>query len=159
MAAAPSGTGPCTMLCAQGRKNCAAGCCACGDDTIPGPTPGLTPGIVVPPVAASSTCGTVTVNGKTRYFSSNALPFTGLREIATLAFSRFVGTITLFFTLLFAWISFKTEGALHWITFIISLFSLLITCKMVYDWYKAKRFLDKNLKDTCDAPVTVTSSS
>jgi len=151
--AAPSGTGPCTMLCAQGRKNCAAGCCACVDDTTPG-NPGPGPGIVTPTAAPSisSTCGSVTVDGKTRYFSSNVSMATGLQEVATLAFSRFVGTITLFITLLFAWISYDTEGAVHWITLLIFLISLLTTCKMAYDWYKAKSFLDKNLKDTCDAP-------
>ena len=152
--AAPSGTGPCTMLCAQGRKNCAAGCCACVDDsyTAPGQPDGPGPGIVTPPVAAPSTCGSVTIDGKTRYFSSNASVVTGIEAVATLAFSRFVGTIALFITLLFAWISFKTEGALHWITLIISLISLWTTCKMAYDWYKANKFLDENLKDTCDAP-------
>jgi hypothetical protein len=77
---------------------------------------------------------------------------TGIQEVATLAFSRFVGTITLFITLLFAWISYDTEGAVHWITLLIFLISLLTTCKMAYDWYNAKSFLDKNLKDTCDAP-------
>ena len=158
MAAAPSGTGPCTMLCAQGRKNCAAGCCACADDTTPGNPIGPGPAPALTPVVASSGCGSVTIDGKTRYFSSNTSPFTGLQEVATLAFSRIVGTITLFFTLFFAWISFKTEGALHWITLIISLFSLGATGTSVYNWYKAKSFLDKNLKDTCDAPVAVTSS-
>jgi hypothetical protein len=28
-----TGTGPCIALCAVGRKNCAAGCCACVDDS------------------------------------------------------------------------------------------------------------------------------
>ena len=160
MAAAPASTGPCTMLCVQGRKNCAAGCCACDDDTAPGPGP--TPGIVVPPVAApgpvvaSSGCGSVTVNGKTRYLSSNASVVTGVEAVATVAFAPFFGTLILFVTLLFAWISFKTEGALHWITLIISLFSLGATCSTAYKWYKAKSFLDKNLKDTCDAPQPTT---
>jgi hypothetical protein len=30
------GGGPCTALCANGRKNCAAGCCACVDDNYTG---------------------------------------------------------------------------------------------------------------------------
>ena len=149
MAAAPSGTGPCTMLCAQGRKNCAAGCCACADDTTPGSVPGSVPG----PVVASSGCGSVTVDGKTRYFSSNASVVTGIEAAATVAFAPFFGTLMLIVTLLFAWISFKTEGALHWITLVISLISLWTTGKTVYKRYKAKKFLDENLKDTCDAPV------
>lgn len=51
------GTGPCTSLCIQGRKNCAAGCCACVDDSYntgiytgpggPGGTPG--PSVISPP--------------------------------------------------------------------------------------------------------------
>jgi len=152
--ATPSGTGPCTMLCAQGRKNCAAGCCACVDDTAPSnPGPGPGPGIVTLPVEAPSVCGSVTVDGKTRYFSSNASVVTGIEAVATLAFAPVFGTFMLFVTLLFAWISFKTEGALHWITLIISLISLWTTGKTAYKRYKAKKFLDKNLKDTCDAPV------
>ena len=151
--ATPSGTGPCTMLCAQGRKNCAAGCCACVDDTAPSnPGPGPGPGIVTLPVEAPSGCGSVTVDGKTKYLSSNVSPLSGIEAAATLVFARFFGTLMLFVTLLFAWISFKTEGALHWITLIISLFSLGATGYSVYNWYKAKSFLDKNLKDTCDAP-------
>ena len=153
MAAAPSGTGPCTMLCAQGRKNCAAGCCACAD-TVPGNPSGPGPVMVTltedPPV--SSTCGTVTIDGKTRYFSSNASVVTGIEAVATVAFAPFFGTLILFVTLLFAWISFQTEGALHWITLIISLISLWTTGNTAYKWYKAKKFLDENLKDTCDAP-------
>ena len=160
-----SGTGPCTMLCAQGRKNCAAGCCACDSNTnLPldtighpvapgGGTPGPGPGIVTPPVAAPSTCGSVTIDGKTRYFSSNASVVTGIEAVATLAFAPVFGTFMLFVTLLFAWISFKTDGALHWITLIISLISLWTTGKTAYKRYKAKKFLDENLKDTCDAPV------
>ena len=42
--AALLGTGPCTMLCIQGRKNCAAGCCACADDSY-----NNGPGVVSPP--------------------------------------------------------------------------------------------------------------
>jgi hypothetical protein len=94
----------------------------------------------------------VTVDGKTKYLSSNVSPLSGIEAAATLVFARFFGTLMLFVTLLFAWISFKTEGALHWITLIISLFSLGATGYSVYNWYKAKSFLDKNLKDTCDAP-------
>ena len=33
---ATQGTGVCSALCAQGRKNCAAGCCACVDDSYTG---------------------------------------------------------------------------------------------------------------------------
>lgn len=157
--AALSGTGPCTMLCAQGRKNCAAGCCACDSNTnLPSDPIGpighpVAPGIVTPPMADPSVCGSVTVDGKTRYFSSNASVVTGIEAVATLAFAPVFGTFMLFVTLLFAWISFKTEGALHWITLIISLISLWTTGKTVYKRYKAKKFLDENLKDTCDAPV------
>lgn len=159
--AAPSGTGPCTMLCVQGRKNCAAGCCACADDTTPGNPTGPGPGIVIPGnpivpgpgiVTPPSPCGSVTVDGKTRYFSSNASVVTGIEAGATVVFAPVFGTFVLFVTLLFAWISFKTEGALHWITLIISLISLWTTGKTAYKWYKAKKFLDENLKDTCDAP-------
>jgi membrane protein implicated in regulation of membrane protease activity len=78
---------------------------------------------------------------------------TGIEAVATVAFAPFFGTLMLIVTLLFAWISFKTEGALHWITLIISLISLWTTGKTVYKRYKAKKFLDENLKDTCDAPV------
>jgi hypothetical protein len=99
-----------------------------------------------------SVCGTVTIDGKTRYLSSNLSPLSGIEASATLVFSPIYGTFMLFVTLLFVWISFKTEGALHWITLIISLSSLLSTGKTAYKWYKAKKFLDENLKDTCDAP-------
>jgi membrane protein implicated in regulation of membrane protease activity len=106
-------------------------------------------------MAAPSGCGSVTVDGKTRYFSSNASVVTGIEAVATVAFAPFFGTLMLFVTLLFAWISFKTDGALHWITLIISLISLWTTGKTVYKRYKAKKFLDENLKDTCDAPPPV----
>lgn len=104
-------------------------------------------------MASPSVCGSVTIDGKTRYFSSNASVVTGIEAVATLAFAPVFGTFMLFVTLLFAWISFKTEGALHWITLIISLISLWTTGKTAYKRYKAKKFLDENLKDTCDAPV------
>ena len=47
---ATRGTGPCTTMCAPGRRNCEAGCCACVDDNYnigpggPGGEPGGDPG-------------------------------------------------------------------------------------------------------------------
>ena len=103
-------------------------------------------------MASPSACGTLTVNGKTRYFSSNASVVTGIEASATIVFAPVYGTFTVLVTLLFAWISANTDGALHWITLIISLLSLWATGNTAYKWYKAKNFLDENLKDTCDAP-------
>jgi len=100
----------------------------------------------------STTCPSVTVNGKTRYFSSKSAPLTGLKESAILAFAPVYGIFMLLLALFFFWISSKTKGAAHWITLIISLISLWTTGKTAYNWYNAKSFLDKNLKDTCDAP-------
>jgi len=67
------GGGPCTALCAIGRKNCAAGCCACVDDnytgniyTGPGGPGGLgTPGPVVTVSDKSSDIGQNLLNGVT----------------------------------------------------------------------------------------------
>jgi len=52
------GTGPCTTMCAPGRRNCEAGCCACGDDSYPedagepggdpGPPPNVFTGVTFP---------------------------------------------------------------------------------------------------------------
>ena len=100
----------------------------------------------------STTCPSVTVNGKTRYFSSKSAPLTGLKESAILAFAPVYGIFMLLIALFFFWISTKSGGAAHWITLIISLISLWTTGKTAYNWYNAKSFLDKNLKDTCDAP-------
>ena len=101
----------------------------------------------------STTCPSVTVNGKTRYFSSKSAPLTGLKESAILAFAPVYGIFMLLIALFFFWISTKSGGAAHWITLIISLISLWTTGKTAYNWYNAKTFLDKNLMDTCDAPA------
>jgi len=101
---------------------------------------------------SSPSCPTVTVNGKTKYLSYKSSPLAGLKEGATLVFAPVYGVFMLLIALFFFWISSKTKGAAHWITLIISLLSFWTTGKTAYNWYNAKTFLDKNLKDTCDAP-------
>lgn len=101
-----------------------------------------------------SPCGSVTVNGKTRYFSSkNTAPLAGLKETATLAFAPVYGVFMLVLTLFFFWISTKTKGAAHWITLVLALLSGWQVGKTGLNWFKAKDYLDKNTFDTCDAPA------
>lgn len=98
------------------------------------------------------TCPSVTTNGKTRYFSYNSPPLIGIKESAILVFAPVYGFFMLMVSLLFLVIQAKTTGAIHWVTLIIALLSLWSTGKTAYNWYQAKSFLDKNMKDTCDAP-------
>jgi len=106
---------------------------------------------------SSPSCPSITSNGKTRYLSYKSSPLAGMKEGATLLFAPLYGAFMLILTLFFFWISTKTKGAAHWITLIISLISLWTTGKTAYNWYNAKTFLDKNLMDTCDAPLPPSS--
>ena len=101
---------------------------------------------------ATSKCAKVTVNGKTKYFSSkNKTLLSGIKESATLVFAPIYGLFMAILSLFFIWLSDRSEGAAHWVTLIMGLISLWAAGKAGFNWFKAKEYMAKNTFDTCDA--------